>query len=74
MGCASSAPTLSRNGELNSTAEGLVQQGTGLAGASVDSITAKAKETAEGVKDEAVGKLKGNAMHLHPKECLIHVH
>ena len=62
MGCASSAPTLSRNGELNSTADGLLQQGVGLAGSTVDSITAKAKETAEGVKDQAAGKLQGNVI------------
>jgi len=58
MGCASSAPFLSRNGELKSTAEGLVQEGTDLASKAKKSAN-DLLDAASDAKDDALAKLQG---------------
>jgi hypothetical protein len=53
MGCASSAPSLSHNGELKSTADSLIQEGSDLA--------SKAKKSADDLLD-AAGDAKDDAL------------
>ena len=58
MGCASSAPALSRNGDLKSAADGLIQEGTDLASRAKKSAS-DLMGAAGDVKDEALTKLQG---------------
>jgi hypothetical protein len=58
MGCASSAPSLSRNGELKSTAEDLIQDGTDLVSKARKSAN-DLLDAAGDAKDDALEKLQG---------------
>jgi hypothetical protein len=58
MGCASSAPSLSHNGELKSTADNLIQEGTDLASKARKSAN-DLLDAAGDAKDDARAKLQG---------------
>lgn len=58
MGCASSAPSLSHNGELKSAADNLIQEGTDLASKARKS-TNDLLDAAGDAKDDALAKLQG---------------
>jgi hypothetical protein len=69
MGCASSAPALSRNGDLKSAADGLIQEGADIvsrAKKSANDLT----EAAEEAKDEALTKLQGKYMTEYMKKYI----
>jgi len=61
MGCASSAPALSRNGDLKSAADGLIQEGADLASKAKKSAS-DIMDAAGDAKDEALTKLQGKGV------------
>lgn len=58
MGCASSAPTLSRNGELKSAADSIIEEGTDLASKAKKSES-DLLDVAGDARDSALSKLQG---------------
>jgi hypothetical protein len=61
MGCASSAPSLSRNGDLKSAADGLIQDGADLASKAKKSAS-DLIDAAGDAKDDALSKLQGKTV------------
>ena len=61
MGCASSAPALSRNGDLKSAADGLIQEGADLASKAKKSAS-DAMDAVGDAKDKGLTKLQGKTV------------
>jgi hypothetical protein len=70
MGCASSAPALSRNGDLKSAADGLIQEGADLASRAKKSAN-DLMDAAGDAKDETIIKLQGKSVMQKANKTLI---